>query len=135
VVKQMVMQYVEFRMMLTRRARGLLDRLVPEGHRDGTASSAIMNFNWSVNREYGIDWAIVNLYLSHDRDYNYAALFINANINENAVFEPLYDAVREPIVRKEYTGIRKDVYDYCIFAGISNQPENLDVVNKFIEAL
>ncbi len=133
-VKQMVMQYVEFRMMLNRRARGLLDRLVPESCRGGTATNAIMNFGWSAASGYGIDWAVVH-YTLQERDYTHAARMINLDLYSSVEFKPLYDAVREPIVRKEYTGIRKDVYDYCIFAGISNQPENLDVVNKFIEAL
>lgn len=128
------MQYFEFRMMLNRRARGLLDRLVPENCRGGTAVNAIMNFSWNDARGYGIEWSLVH-YTLQERDYTHAARMINLDLYSSVEFEPLYDAVREPIVRKEYTGIRKDVYDYCIFAGISNQPENLDVVNKFIEAL
>lgn len=130
------MQYVEFRMMLNRRARGLLDRLVPESCRGGTAANAIMNFGWSDASGYGIDWAHVHWTMTNGtRDYTHAARMINLDLYSSVEFKPLYDAVREPIVRKEYTGIRKDVYDYCIFAGISNQPENLDVVNKFIDAL
>ena len=123
-------------MMLNRRARGLLDRLVPENCRGGTAANAIINFSWSDASGYGIDWAHVHWAMTNSsRDYTQAARMINLSLYSSVEFEPLYDAVREPIVRKEYTGIRKDVYDYCIFAGISNQPENLDVVNKFIEAL
>jgi len=121
-------------MMLTRRARGLLDRLVPDYCRGGTATNAIMNFGWSDASGYGIEWSHVH-YALHERDYTHAARTINSDLYDSVVFEPLYDTVREPIVRKEYTGIHKDVYDYCIFAGISNQPENLDFVNKFIEAL
>jgi hypothetical protein len=120
--------------MLTRRARGLLDVLVPEHATSRSASDAIMSFGWTDANIYGISWGVVYNYCS-SRDYNHAALFINANINENATFEPTCDVVHEPVVRKEYTGIRKDVYDFCIFAGISNQPENLDFINKFIEEL
>lgn len=130
----MVMRYSEFRMMLTRRARGLLDVLVPEHATSRSASDAIMSFGWTDASCYGVEW--VRVYnASSSRDYVNAALLINANINENATFEPTCDVVHEPVVRKEYTGIHKDVYDFCIFAGISNQPENLDFINKFIEEL